>query len=212
MTYPDQYPAGPRRSPTEETQIIPRVEPRPASTAGPAPETAPTPDDAGYAGFPPEYQAPTPEAPRQPEPPLLAGKFDAKKAAVNLGLLGVLGAVVTFAIALIVDQVVARVTGDPAQGTGQAVIIGVIAGIIGVLAGLLYVPVADTGNEGLFTAAIVTLTVAAAAVYVIFGGLLDGRWDVLVSLAGIICAGVIALAASSRVESTRVYHDRQAAY
>lgn len=137
-------------------------------------------------------------------PTLLAGKFDPKKVAVNLVLLGVLAAVVTFAIVLIVDQIIARITGDPAQGPGQAVITGVIAGIIGVLAGLLYVPVSGTGNEGLFNAAIVALTVAAAVFYVLFGGLLDKDWTTILTLAAILCAGVTASAAPTRIEAARV--------
>lgn len=137
-------------------------------------------------------------------PTLLAGKFDPKKVAVNLILLGVLAAVVTFAIVLIVDQIIARITGDPAQGPGQAVITGVIAGIIGILAGLLYVPVSGTGNEGLFNAAIVALTVAAAVFYVLFGGLLDKDWTTILTLAAILCAGVTASAAPTRIEAARV--------
>jgi glycerol-3-phosphate acyltransferase PlsY len=116
----------------------------------------------------------------------------------------VLAAVVTFAIVLIVDQIIARITGDPAQGPGQAVITGVIAGIIGVLAGLLYVPVSGTGNEGLFNAAIVALTVAAAVFYVLFGGLLDKDWTTILTLAAILCAGVTASAAPTRIEAARV--------
>lgn len=137
-------------------------------------------------------------------PALLAGKFDGKKVAVNLVLLGVLAAVVTFAVVLVVDQLIAVVTDDVAQGPGAAVIYGVVAGIVGVLAGLLYVPVSGTGNEGLFNAAIIALTVAAVVFYVLFGGLLDGDWQTLLSLAAILCAGVTAYAAPTRIESARV--------
>jgi hypothetical protein len=158
-------------------------------------------------GYPqPQYQEQYQQQYRQQDngPTLLAGKFDPKKVAVNLVLLGVLAAVVTFAIVLIVDQIIARITGDPAQGPGQAVITGVIAGIIGVLAGLLYVPVSGTGNEGLFNAAIVALTVAAAVFYVLFGGLLDKDWTTILTLAAILCAGVTASAAPTRIEAARV--------
>lgn len=138
-------------------------------------------------------------------PALLAGKFDAKKVTVNLVLLGVLSAVVTFAVVLVVDQLIAVVTDEVAQGPGAAVIYGVVVCIIGILAGLLYVPVAGTGNEGLFNAAIIALTVAAAVFYVIFGGLLDGDWQTLLSLAAILCAGITAYAAPTRIDSARVY-------
>lgn len=138
-------------------------------------------------------------------PALLAGKFDAKKVTVNLVLLGVLSAVVTFAVVLVVDQLIAVVTDVVAQGPGAAVIYGVVVCIIGILAGLLYVPVAGTGNEGLFNAAIIALTVAAAVFYVVFGGLLDGDWQTLLSLAAILCAGITAYAAPTRIDSARVY-------
>lgn len=137
-------------------------------------------------------------------PSLLAGKFEAKKVSVNLVLLGVLSAIVTFAVVLIVDQLIAVVSDTVAQGPGAAVIHGVVAGILGVLAGLLYIPVSGTGNEGLFNAAIIALTVAAAVFYVIFGGLLDKDWKTLLSLAAILCAGITAYAAPSRIETARV--------
>lgn len=137
-------------------------------------------------------------------PGLIAGKFEAKKVSVNLVLLGVLSAIVTFAVVLIVDQLIAVVSDTVAQGPGAAVIHGVVAGIIGVLAGLLYIPVSGTGNEGLFNAAIIALTVAAAVFYVIFGGLLDKDWGTLLSLAAILCAGITAYAAPTRIETARV--------
>lgn len=142
--------------------------------------------------------------PNQPEPSLIAGVFEAKKVAVNLVLLGVLAAVVTFAVVLVVDQIIAVATDTVAQGPGAAVVYGVIAGILGVLAGLLYIPVSGTGNEGLFNMAIIALTVAAAVFYVIFGGLLDGDWQTLLSLTAILCAGITAYTAPTRIEVARV--------
>lgn len=137
-------------------------------------------------------------------PALLADKFDAKKVTVNLVLLGILAAIVTFAVVLVVDQVIAAVSDYVAQGPGAAVIYGVIVGIIGTLAGLLYVPVSGTGNEGMFNAAIIALTVAAAVFYVIFAGLLDGDWQTLLPMTAILSAGITAYAAPSRIESARV--------
>lgn len=159
-----------------------------------------------YGGQYPLYQEQYQDQYQQQDngPTLLAGKFDPKKVTVNLVLLGVLAAVVTFAIVLVVDQIIAAITGDPAQGPGQAVVTGVIAGIVGVLAGLLYVPVSGTGNEGLFNAAIIALTVAAAVFYVLFGGLLDKDWTTILTLAAILCAGVTAYAAPTRIEAARV--------
>lgn len=158
----------------------------------------------------PQYQQPQYQSQQYQDsyedkgPSLLAGKFEAKKVSVNLVLLGVLSAIVTFAVVLIVDQLIAVVSDTVAQGPGAAVIHGVVAGILGVLAGLLYIPVSGTGNEGLFNAAIVALTVAAAVFYVIFGGLLDKDWSTLLSLAAILCAGITAYAAPSRIETARV--------
>ena len=137
-------------------------------------------------------------------PTLIAGKFEAKKVTVNLVLLGILAAIVTFAVVLVADQLISVVTDDVAQGPGAAVLHGVVSGIVGVLAGLLYIPVSGTGNEGLFNAAIIALTVAAAVFYVIFGGLLDGDWQTLLSLAAILCAGITAYTAPSRIENARV--------
>lgn len=144
------------------------------------------------------------DAYEQEGPSLIAGKFDAKKVSVNLVLLGVLSAVVTFAVILVVDQIIAAVSDSVAQGPGAAVVNGVVAGIVGVVAGLLYIPVSGTGNEGLFNAAIIALTVAAAVFYVIFGGLLDRDWTTLLSLAAILCAGITAYAAPTRIETARV--------
>ena len=147
----------------------------------------------------PQYQQPQYQSQQYQDsyedqgPSLLAGKFEAKKVSVNLVLLGVLSAIVTFAVVLIVDQLIAVVSDTVAQGPGAAVIHGV-----------LYIPVSGTGNEGLFNAAIVALTVAAAVFYVIFGGLLDKDWSTLLSLAAILCAGITAYAAPSRIESARV--------
>lgn len=142
---------------------------------------------------------------RDPQPQnLLAGRFDTKKVVVNLVILGVLAAVISFAALLVVDLIVSAVTGWAAQGPGAAVVYGAIAGIVGVLAGLLYIPVVDTGNENLFGVAILALAVAAGAVYVIFGGLLDGDWNTLVTLGGILCTAGTAYAAPARLESARV--------
>ncbi|WP_297006794.1 hypothetical protein [uncultured Corynebacterium sp.] len=174
-------------------------------------------DDFGQSPYQQDGQHPQSQNYRQPRyqeqyqdsyedqgPSLLAGKFEAKKVSVNLVLLGVLSAIVTFAVVLIVDQLIAAVSDTVALGPGAAVIHGVVAGIVGVLAGLLYIPVSGTGNEGLFNAAIIALTIAAAVFDVIFGGLLDKDWSKLLSLAAILCAGITAYAAPSRIETARV--------
>lgn len=52
--------------------------------------------------------------------------------------------------------------------------------------------------------AVVALAVAAAVAWVLLGGLLDGNWRVLVTLAGIVCVAATAYAAPTRIESARV--------
>jgi hypothetical protein len=142
---------------------------------------------------------------RQPGPEnLLAGRFDTRKVVINLVILGVLCAVISFALLLVVDLVVSAVTGWAAQGPGAAVVYGAIAGIVGVLAGLLYIPVVGTGNENLFGAAILALAIAAGVVYVLLGGLLDGDWNTLLTLGAILCTAGTAYVAPTRIESARV--------
>lgn len=162
--------------------------------------------------YSPQQNQGQPSQQRQPQQPqrgpqpenLLAGRFDTKKVVINLVILGVLCAVISFAALLVVDLIVSAVTGWAAQGPGQAVVYGAIAGIVGVLAGLLYIPVVGTGNENLFGAAILALAVAAGVVYVIFGGLLDGDWNTLLTLGAILCTAGTAYAAPTRIESARV--------
>ncbi|MGO1949270.1 MAG: hypothetical protein ACTH1D_06520 [Mycobacteriaceae bacterium] len=142
---------------------------------------------------------------QRPEPEnLLAGRFDTKKVIINLVILGVLCAVISFAVLLVIDLIVSAISGWGAQGPGNAVVYGAIAGIVGVLAGLLYIPVVGTGNENLFGGAILALAVAAGVVYVIFGGLLDGDWHTLLTLAAILCTAATASLSPTRIESARV--------
>lgn len=135
---------------------------------------------------------------------LLAGRFDTKKVIVNLVILGVLCAVISFAALVVVDLIVSAITGWGAQGPGSGVVYGCIAGIVGVLAGLLYIPVVGTGNENLFGVAILALTVAAVVIYVLSAGLLDGDWNTILTLAAILCTSATAYAAPARIESARV--------
>ena len=138
------------------------------------------------------------------QPHLLAGRFDTKKVIINLVILGVLCAVISFAILVVVDLIVSAITGWAAQGPGNAVVYGAIAGIVGVLAGLLYIPVVGTGNENLFGMAIMALTLAAIVIYVLSGGLLDGDWNTILTLAAILCTATTAYLSPTRIESARV--------
>lgn len=151
-----------------------------------------------------QQQSQSPQPFRQQPENLLAGRFDTKKVIINLVILGVLCAVISFAVLLVIDLIVSAVTGWAAQGPGAAVVYGAIAGIVGVLAGLLYIPVVGTGNENLFGAAILALAIAAGVVYVLLGGLLDGDWNTLLTLGAILCTAGTAYVAPTRIESARV--------
>jgi hypothetical protein len=149
------------------------------------------------------YQQPYNEAHNygSPQP---QGKFDVKKVSINLAILGILCAVITFAAVVVTDLIVSTVSGWAAQGTAVAVVIAFVAGLVGVLAGLLYIPVVGTGNENLYGAAIIALTIAAVVVWVLFGGLLSGNWHTIITLVAVICAGATAYIAPSRIESARL--------
>lgn len=135
---------------------------------------------------------------------LLAGRFDGKRVAINLIVLAVLAAAVTFAVVFVVDLLVGMLPNQFSSGTSAAGLAAVIAGAVGVLAGLLYIPVSGTGNENLYGMAVIALAVVAIILWVVLGGLLDGDWSTLVTLAGIICTAAIARLAPSRIESAAV--------
>lgn len=139
---------------------------------------------------------------------LIAGRFEAKRIIINLIVLGILAAAVTFAAVFVVDLLVSKFAGETSGGVGAAIIIGAIAGFIGVLAGLLYIPVVGTGNEHLFGLAVAALALVAAVVWVLLGGLLDGDWSTLVTLTGIIATAMTAYAARVRIEAADVRGQR----
>lgn len=138
-------------------------------------------------------------------PGLIAGRFVAKRVVLNLVILGILSAAVTFAAVYIIDLLISQFAGVSSGGVGTAVIIGVLAGFVGVFAGLLYIPVVGTGNEHLFGLAVIALALVAAVVWVLLGGLLDGDWRTLVTLAGIIAAAMTAWATRPRIEAADVH-------
>lgn len=146
---------------------------------------------------------------QDPREGLLAGRYDGKKVAMNLIVLAVLAAAVTFAAVFIVDLLVGFIPGEASSGVGPAVLTGVIAGVIGVLAGLLYIPVSGTGNEHLFGMAVIALAAVAAIAWVLAGGLLSGDWGTLVTLTGIVCTAAIAYVVPTRIESAAVYGPRR---
>ncbi|GEB97537.1 MULTISPECIES: hypothetical protein [Corynebacterium] len=149
------------------------------------------------------YQQPYDDESRyySPQP---QGKFDTKKLAINLTILGVLCAVITFAVVIVTDLIVSTISGWAEQGPAMAILVAIVAGLVGVCAGLLYIPVVGTGNENLFGVAILALTAAAIIVWVLFGGLLDGDWETILTLVAVICAGSTAYIAPRRIESARL--------
>lgn len=155
-------------------------------------------DYQGYAGQPGQ------QMPAGEQPALLAGRFDAKKVAVNLVIFGILAAAVTFAAVFVVDLLIGMIPDEVSGGVGTAVMAGVVAGVIGVMVGLLYIPVSGTGNEHLFGLAVIALAVVAAVVWVLAAGLLNGEWRTLVTLTGIICTAAVAYATPSRIEAAAI--------
>ena len=162
----------------------------------------------GYQQAPPQQasyqQQGDPDWGKKQKSGLIAGRFDATKVIVNLIVLGVLAAAVTFAAVFIVDLLLSQFTGVSSGGVGTAIVTGVIAGIVGVLAGLLYIPVVGTGNEHLYGLAVIALAVVAAIVWVLLGGLLDGDWRTLITLTGIIATAMTAYASRQRIEAADV--------
>ena len=162
----------------------------------------------GYQQAPPQQaayqQQGDPDWGKKQKSGLIAGRFDATKVIVNLIVLGVLAAAVTFAAVFIVDLLLSQFTGVSSGGVGTAIVTGVIAGIVGVLAGLLYIPVVGTGNEHLYGLAVIALAVVAAIVWVLLGGLLDGDWRTLITLTGIVATAMTAYASRQRIEAADV--------
>ena len=139
-------------------------------------------------------------------PALLAGKFETQKTVVNLVILGILGGIVTGAVTFIVDQIVAAIDDNTvALGLPTAIIYGLIAAAVTIGVGFLYVPTDGTGNESLFSTAIVVFTIALVVVQLIwvmriFDGSFDAiNWQSFVAIAAIIAGGITASVAPSRV-------------
>lgn len=149
-------------------------------------------------------QGASPRGSQQQPPALIAGLFHAKRTAINLAVLAGLCTLITFAVVVVVDQALGGFADVTPQSMTETVTTALIAGVGGVAAGLLYIPVVGTGNEDLFGTAIIALAVAAIAVWVIFGGLLDGDWSTLTVLATIICIAGTAYAAPARIDAARV--------
>lgn len=168
------------------------LSPTPSST----PTSRPVPSSRGVQGASPRAE--------QQGPALIAGKFDAKRTVQNLAILAGLAGVITFAVIIVVDQVLGATTDNSPQAVSDIVVTSIITVVLGILAGLLYIPVVDTGNENLFGIAIIAVAVAAAAAWVVFGGLLDGDWSTIPVLAAIVCTAIAAYAAPSRIDVARV--------
>lgn len=168
------------------------------STPG-TPSSRPTQQVGSGAGV----QGASPRASQKPRT-LVAGRFDAAGTLSNLGILAGLAGVITFAVILVVDQVLAATTDTPAQPISSIVVPSIVTVTMGVGAGVAYIPVVGTGNENLFGVAVIAIAVAAATSWVVFGGLLAGDFSRIPVLAGIICTAVAAYGAPSRIEAARM--------
>lgn len=164
------------------------------------------------SAYPTGYGSPHQGPSRQPQQGgggpegLIAGRFVTKTLVTNLIFLALLGGVITFAATWVVDLIItAAVTGATTVGTGAAVGWAFIAGFAAIVAGLLFIPVYRTANEGLFRIAISAIAVIAAVVWVVLGGLMNGDWNALTALAGVIATAAIASAAPSRVAAADYY-------
>lgn len=144
------------------------------------------------------------EAPQQPR--LIAGRLCPKKLALNLGVLAVLGAIVSAAVVWVADLIISTaLTGAPV-GTGSAAFgWAVISALVAVVAGMLFIPVLDTANEGMFQVVIYAGAVIASIVWVVLAGVMVGNFSALTALAGIICCAGMALAAPSRIVASEYY-------
>lgn len=161
------------------------------------------------AAYLPQYQEDTtPTGQSAPEdedgPALIAGRFEAQRVAVNLTILAVLAGVVSFAAIIISDQLIGFASDLPARAPSEAVLPAILAALTGALAGLLYIPTVGTGNESLFIAAIVALTVAGVVFYIFNDDLIDGSWQAVSSCVAVLAAGITASIAPSRIDAAGV--------
>ncbi|MGP9761026.1 hypothetical protein [Corynebacterium sp. AOP12-C2-36] len=176
---------------------------RPVSTVRPADlPHQPAPPRVSAAYGQPEAEPSGHPAGDADQPRLIAGRFDSNALVKNLAVLSVIAGVITFAVVLATLELVTRFT-DSAEtgGVVYCVAAGMVTALIVAGAGALYVPVVGTGSEGLYSAAIGALTVAAFVLYGVLAGLLDGQWEVTVTMMAILCAGALAYAAPKRVDA-----------
>lgn len=151
-----------------------------------------------------QYQYPTEQnvygQPADNSSPSLGDRFDWKQLATSMIILGVLGGVIVFAVAFLVDFAISAGGNQPGFGAEYCATGAAIGAIIATLVGLLYIPVLGSGNENLFPIAVVLLGAAAVAVITVRDGLFQGNLTPLVSVALILGSCVIAVFSTSRVE------------
>lgn len=125
------------------------------------------------------------------------------KLAQNLLVLALLSAIITFSVMLVADQILALLLHQPTRDLVGFAFYALFCGLLGAVAGLVYIPISGTGNEKMFNWAILAIAAVAITVYVIFGGLLQGDFDTLITLIAIIAIAATANATPSRVEAAR---------
>lgn len=134
-------------------------------------------------------------------PALIADRYEAKPLAINLTILALLGAVVTFCVVWAVDLIVSQIMATPPAGTETALVWAAMSALIGIAVGLIYIPIAGTSNESLYAISIVALASVAGIAWVVMAGLFSGDFTTLVTFAGIVCTAGFALAAPARIDA-----------
>lgn len=134
-----------------------------------------------------------------------SSRFDMKQLVTNLLVLTVLAGVVAFAVIFLISAIINTAQGQGLPTVGEPILLACIAAIIGLVISLIYIPIYGTGNENLYRAAIIALATVAIVVYVILGGLLQGDWSTLLTLAVFLCAAAIAMMAPQRIADAANY-------
>lgn len=132
-------------------------------------------------------------------------RFDTKQLVINLLVLAVLAGVVAFAVIFLISAILNTAQGKALPGVGEPILLASLAAFIGLLIGLVYIPIYGTGNESLYRAAVIALATVAIVVYVFLGGLLQGDWSTLLTLAVFLCAAAIAMMAPQRIADAANY-------
>lgn len=149
------------------------------------------PNDQGFYGQP---------ADKGSAPSGMGDRFDWQQLAISMIILGVLGGVIVFAVAFLVDFGIDTLTAQSGYGVEYCTTGAAVGALIGILIGLLYIPVLGSGNEQLFPVAVVLLGAVIVAVATWQGGLFQGELKPIVSVLLIMGSCAITVFSASRIE------------